>query len=74
MKGSLRLVAFVMAIGCVVSTQRAEAYFPDYCYNDYRGCLASGIDPDMCREYFNICRFGNQSRAVDEAVAMRRRP
>ena len=73
MKGSLRLVAFVMAIGCVVSTQRAEAYFPDYCYNDYRGCLASGNDPEMCREQFRICRFGNQSRSADSIVAMRRR-
>ena len=64
MKISLLTGVFAFSFGFALSATDAQATFPTYCDDDYRHCLASGNDPGMCREYFNICRFGNQTRAA----------
>ena len=59
---TLKTLALVGSIGAMFALLPQNARAIDlnqyYCYQEYRACLAAGVDADLCRDEYYYCRFG----------------
>ncbi|MCC7248809.1 MAG: hypothetical protein IT473_09320 [Lysobacter sp.] len=57
---SLKTSVIVAAIALLLAapSTKADPFNISHCFQDYRACIASGSDPDSCRDEYYYCRFG----------------